>query len=96
MARFPMITRTIKTTKVNVLCLDVKTCEPFNKDITLPRTFKDEKKLMAKVHEFIDNDEVKAVHIVYQAEVETLYGMTEQAFIEHAVELDPETRKVLN
>ena len=95
MARLPMITRTIKTTKVNVLCMDINSCEPFNKDIVLPRTFKDEKKLMAKVHELIDNDEVKAVHITHRAEVETLYGMTEQDFIEHAVELDPETRKAL-
>ena len=95
MARKPMVTRTIVTTKVNVLCLDIQSAEPFNKVVTLPRTYKDEKKLLKKVEEVVNTDDVKAVHIVDKEEVETLYGMTEQDFIEHAVELDPETRKAI-
>lgn len=95
MARKPMVTRTITTTKVNVLCLDVVSAEPFNKQVILPRTYKDEKKLLKKVEEVVNTDEVKAVHIVDKSEVETLYGMTEQNFIDNAVVLDPETRKAL-
>lgn len=95
MARKPMVTRTIITTKVNVLCLDVVSAEPFNKEVILPRTYKDEKKLLTKVEEVVNTDEVKAVHIVDKSEVETLYGMTEQDFIDNAVVLDPETRKAL-
>lgn len=95
MARKPMVTRTIVTTKVNVLCLDINSAEPFNKVVTLPRTYKDEKKLLKKVEEVVNNDEVKAVHIVDKEEVETLYGMTEQDFITNAVILDPTTRKEL-
>ena len=95
MARKPMVTRTIVTTKVNVLCLDIKTEEPFNKVVTLPRTFKDEKKLLKKVEEVVNTDEVKVVHIVDKEEVETLYGMTEQDFITNAIILDPATRKEL-
>ena len=93
MARIPMVTRTITTTKVSVLCLDVQTVEPFNKEVILPRTFKDDKKLFKKVEELVNNDDVKAVHIVAKEEVETLYGMSEQEFIEKATVLDPETRK---
>lgn len=93
MARKPMVTRTILTTEVNVLCLDVTTAEPFNKVITLPRTYKDEKKLMKVVEEAVNTETVKAVHVVSKHEVETLYGMSEAEFIAHAVELDPETRK---
>lgn len=93
MARIPMVTRTITTTKVSVLCLDVQTVEPFNKEVILPRTFKDDKKLFKKVEELVNNDDVKAVHIVAKEEVETLYGMSEQEFIESAKVLDPETRK---
>ena len=93
MARKPMVTRTIITTRVNVLCLDVTSAEPFNKVVFLPRTYKDEKALMKKVQEVVDTDEVKAVHIVDKEEVETLYGMTEQDFITNAVILDPATRK---
>ena len=95
MARKPMVTRTIVTTKVNVLCLDINSAEPFNKVVTLPRTYKDEKKLLKKVEEVVNTDEVKAVHIVLKEEVETLYGMTEQDFITNATILDPYTRKEL-
>lgn len=93
MARKPMVTRTIVTTKVNVLCLNVQDAEPFNKVVTLPRTYKDEKKLLKKVEEVVNTDEVKAVHIVDKEEVETLYGMTEQDFITNATILDPTTRR---
>lgn len=95
MARKPMVTRTITTTKVNVLCLDITTSEPFNKEVILPRTYKDDKSLMKKVQEVVDTDGVKAVHVVDKVEVETLYGMDEQTFIEKAAILDPETRKEL-
>ena len=93
MARKPMVTRTIVTTKVNVLCLDIKSAEPFNKVVTLPRTYKDEKQLLKKVEEIVNTDEVKAVHVVGKEEVETLYGMSEQDFINKAVVLDSETRR---
>lgn len=93
MARKPMVTRTITTTKANVLCMDIQTAEPFNKVVTLPRTYKDDKTLMKKVQEVVETDIVKAVHIVDKEEVETLYGMTEQEFIQNAVILDPETRR---
>lgn len=96
MARKPMVTRTATTTKVNVLCLEIATAEPFNKDVILPRTYKDEKKLMKKVEELINTDTVKAVHVVSKEEVQTLYGMDEQYFIEHAKILDPLTRKEID
>lgn len=89
MARIPMVTRTITTTHATVLCLDLVSAEPFNKDVVLPRTYKDEKSLMKKVSALIDNETVKAVHIVDKKEVETLYGMTEQEFIETAKVLPP-------
>lgn len=93
MARKPMVTRTITTTKVIVLCLDVNSAEPFNETVTLPRTYKDDKKLLKSVEEVINTDYVKAVHIVDKKEIETLYGMTEQDFINNAKILDPATRK---
>ena len=93
MARKPMVTRTIITTKVIVLCLDVNSAEPFNETVTLPRTYKDDRKLLKSVEEVINTDYVKAVHIVDKKEIETLYGMTEQDFINNAKILDPATRK---
>ena len=84
MARVPMVTRTITTTKANVMCIDVQAGEPFNKEITVPRTYKDNESLLKKVKPLVETETVKAVHIVAKEEIETLYGMTEQDFIEHA------------
>ena len=81
MARIPMVTRTIQTTTANVLCLNIKEGEPFNKEVVLPRTYKDEKSMMKVVEQLINTDDVKAVHIVRAEVNETLYGMTEQEFI---------------
>lgn len=89
MARVPMVTRTIIATKANVMCLDVQAGEPSNQVVTVPRTYKDDEALMKKVRPLIETETLKAVHIVDKEEIETLYGMTEQEFIEHAKVLPP-------
>ena len=89
MARQPMVTRTITTTKVSVLCLDVVTQETVTKEITVPRVFKDEAKLLTKVKPLVETDTIKAVHITGAEVVETLYGMPEHEFIAHAEVLPP-------
>lgn len=89
MARVPMVTRTIVATKANVMCLDVQAGESCNKVVTVPRTYKNDETLMKKVRPLIETETLKAVHIVGKEEIETLYGMTEQDFIEHAEVLPP-------
>lgn len=81
MAKTPMITRTIQTTEVNVLCMDIKQGEPFNTTVTLPRTYKDNVAMLKAAAAVIDNEENKAVHIVASEVKETLYGMKETDFI---------------
>ena len=93
MARVPMVTRTITATKVTALCLNIETAEPFNKIVTLSDTFKDEKAMMKAAEKVINSDTEKAVHIVDSEEIETLYGMTEQEFIEKAKVLPPRPKK---
>ena len=95
MARKRMVTRTILTTTVNALCMDTQTCEACNKDVVLPRTFKDIDKVLKAVKSVIDTPTFKVVDIVDVETVETLYGMDEQKFINESVILDPETRKQL-
>lgn len=87
--RKPMVTRTIQTTVATVLCLDLIKAEPFNQDVTLPRTYKDTNTMMKKVKEIIDTEDVKAVHIVNSYVEEQLYGMTEDKFIACAEKLPP-------
>lgn len=85
MARKPMVTRTIKSTKAIVLCMDVVAEEPCNITVLLPRTYKDDKDLMKAVKAEVDSVEIKAVHVV-STEIETnLYGMSEADFIKNAV-----------
>lgn len=84
MARQPMVTRTIITTNAKVLCLDIDKQEPFEKIVKLPRTYKDERKMMKKIEAVVNNDSVKAVHVISTETEEILYGMTEQKFIEEA------------
>lgn len=89
MARQPMVTRTITTTKLTVMCLDISTQETVTKEVTVPRVFKDETKLLNKIKPMVETDTLKAVHIVSAEVVETLYGMTEQEFIAHSEVLPP-------
>lgn len=84
MARQPMVTRTIQTTRCTVLCMDISAGEPCNTEVILPRTYKDENHMLKAVKKVIDNDTFKAVHIVEHEVCETLYGMSEQDFITHA------------
>lgn len=93
MAKKPMITRTIQTTEVTVLCMNIPQGEPFNKDVTLPRTYKDNTAMLKAAAAIIDTEAVKAVHVVRSEVKETLYGMTEVDFIANAVILPARSNK---
>lgn len=90
MPRVPQVTRTIQTTKVTVLCLDIETGETFNDYLVLPRTYKDEKAMLKQVEEVVNTDTVRAVHIVDSEVQKIRYGMSDQEFIKHAKVLDEE------
>ena len=89
MARVPMVTRTIPTTVVNVFCVNTEDRSTFEQSITLPRTYKDEIKMMKAVEKVLDGEPIKAVSITGYEVQETLYGMTEADFIKAAIVLPP-------
>ena len=93
MRKVPLITRTIQTTRANVLCLDINEAEPFNKEVILPRTYKNDEAVLKKAREIIDTDTVKAISVVQTSVEETLYGMPENIFIENAVVLPSRAEK---
>lgn len=93
MARTPQVTRTIKTTDVTLLCMNVVSCEPFNEKLTLARTYKNDNDILKEAKKYLENEEVKVVHVVDKEEIETLYGMTEQDFIKVAKKLPPRGTK---
>ncbi len=93
MARTPMVTRTIQTTKVNALCLDIVEQKPFEREYILSGTYKDNKHLMKALETVANDDTHKVVHVKSSEIVETLYGMTEQEFISYAKVLPPRSVK---
>lgn len=89
MARAPQVTRTIQTTHASILCMDTENREPCNRDVILPRTFKDDNAILKAAKKVIESDTLKAVQVVSSMVQETLYGMSEQDFIAHASVLPP-------
>ena len=90
MARKPMITRTVTTTKATVLCVNTEAEETVTKVVEVPRTYTDDSKLLKSVKETLDAT-IIPVKVISTETVETLYGMTEQQFIELAEKLPPRT-----
>lgn len=94
MARKPMVTRKIKFTTVNVLCLNIETAEPFNRVVKLPGHYNNEVKLRKVIDEKINSDTEKTVHIVDVTQETKLYGMTEEDFMSYAKPLSDD-RKII-
>ena len=92
MARVSMVTRSIVSTKVSVLCMDLETKTSVIKDVVLPRTYKDDNAILKYLAKHFDNDTIKAVSIMDKVEQSDIYGMEEQEFIKLAKVLD-ENRK---
>ena len=92
MARKPIITRTIISTTVTVLCMDLVNRTPVEKTLVLPRTYKDDKALMKVLSKEYDTEELKVASILDKKENQDIYGMTEAQFIQLATKLD-ENRK---
>lgn len=93
MARERMVTRTVVATEVNALCLNIETAEPFNKTVILSGTFKDKQAIEKAAKKAIETDIEKCATVVEYTEKETLYGMSEQQFIELAKVLPPRDSK---
>lgn len=90
--RKPQVTRTIVTTRANVMCLEINTGECVNKEFVAPRTYKDNEKLLKVLKQSNETEELKLVHIVDVQTEETLYGMPEEEFIKSASILPPRTK----
>ena len=92
MAKVPMVTRTIKTTRAIVLCLDIDSGEPCNRAFTLPREQKNEKQILKAITPMLkDEPNIKPVHVVETIINEQLYGMTETDFLTHAAPITKST-----
>lgn len=85
-----MVTRTIKSTECEVLCLNTETAEACNVSITLGGVFDSDKDIMKAIKKGIKNSAivldkgVEPVKVVHTEVKEALYGMPEEKFIANA------------
>ena len=91
--RKSMVTRTITTTKVNVMCLNIENGECVNELVVLQGTPKAEK-ILKLVSAKIDSEVLKAVHVVDVEKCEELYGMYEEDFVTHGFKLDADRKAI--
>lgn len=84
MARVPVVSRTIKSTKVSVLGVDLVSGEVMNKTLILPRTYKDEYSMLKMAKKKGETDTYKIVQIVDAVVEEKQYAMPEEKFVELA------------
>lgn len=84
MARVPMVTRTITSTKVTLMCVNKIQGEIFNQTIVMPRTYKSNAKLLKAIEKKHTDENVKIVDIVDSEIITAKYGMPEEKFVEVA------------
>lgn len=94
MARERMVTRTVSTTTIDVLVINIDTSEVGTKSFVLGQNMvKDEKTMLNNAQKMLDDETGstiwKCVAIKNIEEEETLYGMTEQDFLKYAKVLPP-------
>ena len=87
--RKPMVTRTLISTKATVMCVNIATESTETREVSLPRTYKDNSVVLKKVKELLDKDGIVAAHVIKTEVVEQLYGMTEDKFMQYAELLPP-------
>lgn len=94
MAKKYPFTRTIREQTVTALVFDKVNAEPFNKDYALDKPILDLAKLERKIAKMVETDpNHKLIEVVNSTIGEKCYGLTAEAFMANAVELDPKTRK---
>lgn len=90
MARVPMVTRTIVSTKAEVIVVNTETGETSKETVTLPRTYKDVAGMLKVAKPMLETETVKAVTVTSFEVEEQLYGMTEVDFVKTAKALTKE------
>lgn len=88
MARKLYVTRTIKSTRASILCMDIEQAEPMNITVILPAQFKDAKAVLKAAKPMVETDVIKAVSVAdYQTEF-AMYRMPMEQFIVTAEKVD--------
>lgn len=87
MAKEAKITRTMKTTEVTAVAVDLTTRECVTFTYTLPRTYKDNKEILKVVKATFDTPVLNHIDIESVKVIEKRYGLAESKFLEVAEEI---------
>lgn len=87
MARIPVVSRTLKSTLCECLCVlpDNSTC---NKTFRLAREWKNTPKLLKVLQEKYNTEDCKIVHVLSLVVEYKMYAMTEERFAELATPVE--------
>lgn len=89
MARVRMVTRTIESTKVTAMCINPATATVSHNEYVISQAYTDPALILKHVKKVYETESNVIVAIENSEVQETLYGMTEQKFMELAEILPP-------
>ena len=84
MAKATKITRTITTTKADILCVNAETEEMYVETVSLPRTFKNDAEILKAAKKKLETDTVKPIAVKGAVIDSKLYAIDEETFIANA------------
>lgn len=90
MPRKRVVSRTLKYTKVTVLCVDVNAGETINQTYTITGNTKDDAQMLAKLKKEHETDAIKLCAIVDKSYFNEYREMTEEDFIKYSHKADEE------
>ena len=88
MARKRMVTRTLISTELTILCLDVETGEPMNRKFIVTGKFNNDEAALKKAKQTYESTTLKLVHVVNSEQMKLQYKMDENKFIANADEVE--------
>lgn len=88
MARKPVVSRTLTTTVVQALCLDIASQTVEEVQYRLPRAFKNENVILKKLKKLYDTDDFRVEHVLRYYEEKHRYVMQELDFMNQSTIID--------
>ena len=84
MAKQKYLTRTMKSTRASILCMDIETAEPMNETGVLAGKYNTDHDILKQAKKQIENDRVKCVAVANSQTETALYRMSEDFFLANA------------
>lgn len=88
MARTPQVSRTFKTTEVEVLCYDLDKCEPVRVRRTVNRWYGDNKRLLDRLDVLLIGDGLRPIKVERATKHIKTLTMSEEEFLARARVVD--------